>query len=280
MTDPAPAGATYTPVFDSLAAQHGIVTAAVFGRIWRYTLGEQRVCSASLETISKDLGVDRATVMRHTDKLQELGLIEDRTPTRRNHPHIFAITDKGACVPSGVAYCNTEKEEKPPAGVAENYSHVAESSTTVAQGNAGVAESNLKRGFKKEKKKEVKRVPIVTDRSELKIDLTAGGTIIKRELDTCYQSKNPPRSAPEYYSNSQQRDLFLVVYSALNGQLETLTRKAISRDRVALPSLLAFLEVCVKNNRSGVSGGNHSGQPPSKYDALLRSLEEPDGDAD
>jgi DNA-binding Lrp family transcriptional regulator len=252
VTDQAPSRtANFTPMFDGLAAEHGIVTSAVFGRIWRYALGEQRVCTASLETISKDLGVDRATVMRHTDKLQELGMIEDLTPTRRNHPHAFAITEKGICIATGVAPCNTTEDKQDAVGVAESHSGVAESHSTVAQRNTGVAESHLKRGFKREVKKEVKREAATPARDPtLRIDSTPGGEVVKKELDTCYSSKNPKRLAPEFYSNTQQRDLFLTVFASLNGQLKELTRKAISRDRVSLPSLLAFLEVCVKNNQA------------------------------
>jgi hypothetical protein len=137
----------FTPVIDSMAREHGLVTAAVFGRMWRYCQGDRRVCTASLEIIGADLGLDRATAMRHAAKLVELGYLEDLTPDLRNRPHTYRDTGKAGLKANagGVAESNTP--------VAQSKSSVAESEGTVAQRNSGVAESQLKRGIKKESKR-------------------------------------------------------------------------------------------------------------------------------
>ena len=41
----------WTPMLDSLVQEFGLVTAAVFGRIWRYCQMPAGICSASMETI-------------------------------------------------------------------------------------------------------------------------------------------------------------------------------------------------------------------------------------
>ena len=140
----------WTPIIDALAKDHGLLTAAVFGRIWRYCQGEKGVCTASLETTASDLGINKATVMRHAKELLEHGYLKDLTPDARNVPHIYADTGKASM---------TVKIE----GVAESNSNnqtVADSNTSVAESNATVAESKLKKQGKKEVKKEKERLVI------------------------------------------------------------------------------------------------------------------------
>jgi DNA-binding Lrp family transcriptional regulator len=127
----------WTPIIDSLASKHGVIRAAVFGRIWRYCQGEQGKCTASLETIAKDLGINKATVMRHAKQLVEDGYLKDLTPELRNVPHAYADTGK-----AGIILKITASEA------------VAESNATVAQCNATVAESKLKRQVKRQVKKD------------------------------------------------------------------------------------------------------------------------------
>jgi hypothetical protein len=122
----------FTPVIDSVVQDTSPITALVFGRIWRFCQLSDGVCKASLETISKDIGLDRATIYRHADILVEKGYLEDKTPDLRNKPHTYADTGK-----AGLTI-----QLKPT---------VADNNTTVAQSNVTVAESRLKRVFKKHK---------------------------------------------------------------------------------------------------------------------------------
>jgi polyhydroxyalkanoate synthesis regulator phasin len=118
----------FTPVIDILAKEHGLVRAAVFGRMWRFCQLSDGVCKASLETIAEGLGIDKATVMRHADGLSKNGYLEDLTPELRNKPHTYRDTGKaGLKMSLGVAGCNA----------------------TVAGCNMSVAESQLKKVLKK-----------------------------------------------------------------------------------------------------------------------------------
>ncbi len=135
----------FTPIIDAIVQELGLMSAVVFGRIWRYCQMEDQVCKASLETIGDGIGVDRATVMRHAKELCEAGYLKDLTPDLRNRPHVYADTGKAGLTVSisGVAQSNVKKVS------------VAESNTTVAQSNVTVAESKLNIDSKIEVKKEI-----------------------------------------------------------------------------------------------------------------------------
>lgn len=134
----------FTPVIDGLVEELGLMSAVVFGRVWRYCQMEDRVCKASLESIGDSIGVDRVTVMRHIKELCERGYLQDLTPDLRNRPHVYVDTGKAGLTLSltGVAQSNTKEK-----GVAQINSGVAERNVTVA-------ESHLNRVFKKDSKRE------------------------------------------------------------------------------------------------------------------------------
>jgi DNA-binding transcriptional ArsR family regulator len=123
----------FTPVIDEVVKATSLMSAVVFGRIWRFCQMPDGVCNACLEKISEDIGIDKATVMRHAKILVDAGYLEDLSPDLRNHPHTYKDTGKAALhmAVSSVAHCN--------AGVAEN--------------NASVAESKLKIDFKTDSKR-------------------------------------------------------------------------------------------------------------------------------
>jgi DNA-binding Lrp family transcriptional regulator len=132
----------FTPVIDEIVKDVGLMSAVVFGRMWRFCQMKDGVCNASLEKIAEEIGVDRATVMRHAKDLCAAGYLKDLTPDLRNHPHTYADTGKVMLrLNFGVAQNNSKKP------------HVADSNTTVAQSNVTVAESKLKKDSKKDSKK-------------------------------------------------------------------------------------------------------------------------------
>jgi DNA-binding MarR family transcriptional regulator len=115
----------WIPVFDYVASFYNDpITALVFGRRWQYCGMEDGVCRASLSKIAKDLHLDEATVMRHTEKLVKDGFLVDTTPDRRNRPHVYK---DGGKVTMKTAI----------------NAHVAQSNTSIAQSNVGIAESQL-----------------------------------------------------------------------------------------------------------------------------------------
>jgi len=151
----------WTPVIDALTKEFSLTTSAVYGVVWRYCQGEDRICRASLETIGEHIGVDKATVMRHIKKLCDAGYLVDLTPELRNVPHIYADAGRAKIInlieAQTVAQCNTSKRKK--------HQTVAQDNVTVAECNKSVAQSQLKKEEKESKKegarpKQIQLAPI------------------------------------------------------------------------------------------------------------------------
>jgi len=119
----------WTPVINSIVKEVNLMSAVVFGRIWRFCQMEDGVCRAALEKIAEEIGVDRATVMRHAKELCKAGYLKDLTPDLRNRPHVYADTGKASL---------------------EISITVAESNSTLQKVIPTVAESKLNKDSKKE----------------------------------------------------------------------------------------------------------------------------------
>ena len=154
----------WTPLIDELTKELGLVTSAVYGRMWRFCRGERRVCDASLETIATDLHLDKATVMRHAKKLCDEGYMMDLTPNLRNSPHTYADTGKIRIYAKvGVAHDNA----------------------TVAENNATVAENQLKIDIKKDiNKKEIAGGPALSEGQSYLLQSLGGKRLNPKQRDT------------------------------------------------------------------------------------------------
>ena len=84
----------FTPLLDDLVQNYGVITAAVWGRVWRYAQQENHVCQASHEKIATELNLSLRTVVNHIHTLVKNGYLIDKTPKLRNVPHTYAITKK------------------------------------------------------------------------------------------------------------------------------------------------------------------------------------------
>jgi hypothetical protein len=84
----------FTPLFDCMVREHGLIYAAIFGRVWRYCQGEKNACTASHQTIAKETGVSIRTVIRAMQKFVATGYLRDLTPTLKGVPHIYGDTGK------------------------------------------------------------------------------------------------------------------------------------------------------------------------------------------
>lgn len=84
----------FTPLMDSLVKEYDVITAAVWGRVWRYEQGYYNACQASNETIAKELGLSERTVIRKIQQLEKDGYLIDHTPDLRNKPHTYSTTRK------------------------------------------------------------------------------------------------------------------------------------------------------------------------------------------
>lgn len=84
----------FTPLIDAVVLDVGIMSAAVFGKAWRYCQMSDGVCKAGQERIADELGISRITVNTHFAKLVEAGYLKDITPTLLGLPHTYVDTGK------------------------------------------------------------------------------------------------------------------------------------------------------------------------------------------
>ena len=108
--DAAAAEWTFTPLYDLVAAQYGVITAAVYGVVHRHCKMRKGVCNASTRRMAQLLGMDDVTVLRHLHLLVDARCLEDLTPGQRNKPHIYRdiyvggsrdISASGGSMPGG-----------------------------------------------------------------------------------------------------------------------------------------------------------------------------------
>jgi hypothetical protein len=85
---------TFTPIFDAVVQDVGLVGASVYGRIWRYCQGGRHCCNAALGTIADALNISVRTVIRWAKELCEKEYLADCTPDLRNKPHTYVTTNK------------------------------------------------------------------------------------------------------------------------------------------------------------------------------------------
>jgi len=100
----------FVPVIDIIIKDVGLITANVYGRVWRYCQMDTNVCTASAETIATELGLGTKTIRRHLAILCSHGYLKDLTPTLRNKPHTYA--DTGKVVIEGLLEANSPEQEK------------------------------------------------------------------------------------------------------------------------------------------------------------------------
>ena len=89
-----PKGTSFTPVFDHLVGEIGLIKTAIIGVIWRYSQMSDKVCRASQNSIATRLNLTRQTLNKHLLELINLAYVQDLTPKVRNQPHIYLLTNK------------------------------------------------------------------------------------------------------------------------------------------------------------------------------------------
>ncbi len=137
----------FTPVIDVLAEELGLMPALVYGRVWRFCQMKDKVCTASLETLAKPLGVSKKTVERHIKKLCQMGYLEDRTPDRKHRPHIYA--DIGEAKIRGLLVATVGKSESPTSELGKTESLTSKSARSARESYRGQTESPIRKPFKK-----------------------------------------------------------------------------------------------------------------------------------
>jgi DNA-binding Lrp family transcriptional regulator len=93
----------FTPIIDAVLQDTDLITASVFGIMWRYCQMESSECYASIQKIADRLKLSYKTVQRRIDKLVVLGYLEDVTPHLRYSPHTYRDTGKASVRSSMIA---------------------------------------------------------------------------------------------------------------------------------------------------------------------------------
>lgn len=109
----------FTPIFDGVTRDVGLLASAVYGRVYRYAQGADSVCRASIERLATDLDLSTRTVIRYLKTLVEEGYLVDLTPNLRNRPHSYRTTDRASTM--------TESHTTESVGVTESHGTMTES---------------------------------------------------------------------------------------------------------------------------------------------------------
>jgi hypothetical protein len=84
----------FTPLLDGMVQEMGLITAAVFGKVWRYCQMKDGLCNAAQERMAGELKITRVSMNMHIGKLVEAGYLEDLTPGHIGIPHQYKDTGK------------------------------------------------------------------------------------------------------------------------------------------------------------------------------------------
>ena len=121
----------FTPVLDDLIREYDLVTAAIYGIVWRYAQMSDKVCKASLKRIGGRLDLSGKTAERHIKKLCDDGYLVDLAPDLRNKPHTYAVTGKAELAGTIAAHSDREsyqgQTESPTRSDRESYQGQTES---------------------------------------------------------------------------------------------------------------------------------------------------------
>lgn len=84
----------YTPLFDRFVQQYGLVTAGVYGVIWRHCQMHRKVCDLSQSHMAEILGLARETVLRSIAQLVQDKWVVDTTPDAVGMTHVYICSRK------------------------------------------------------------------------------------------------------------------------------------------------------------------------------------------
>ena len=111
----------FTPAVDALTKKYGIITSAIYGRIWRFAkMSELNICSASQEKIGEYLHLDRSTINRHIKLLIKEKLIKETGRAPGGTVSYSPLVDIHVSVEMDVAENDRGSDSKAQGGVAES----------------------------------------------------------------------------------------------------------------------------------------------------------------
>jgi 5-methylcytosine-specific restriction endonuclease McrA len=91
----------FTPVIDVLAKEVGMMTALVYGIVWRYCQMEDGICYISRRQMAEHAQISVRTVERHLERLCEAGYLKQVLPIPRDTLQANDGTSCGYCKVEG-----------------------------------------------------------------------------------------------------------------------------------------------------------------------------------
>jgi len=169
----------YTPCLDSLIQRYDLTTAAVYGKVYRYSTLELGKCIASQGRIAKELGLSRKTVNERLQQLVKDGYIEETSKPGKTKEYI----------PTGQAGLETTA-----------YDHLAESEPVTPEDNQ---EEPVTSGYN----------PIYDLEPEVTTPVTPGYT----NKETKKENNSPPKKMED--NKQQQQSVVVPTFSKKVNQL-------------------------------------------------------------
>jgi hypothetical protein len=156
----------FTPVIDSLVAEMGLATAAVFGKVWRYCQMADGVCTASRSRMAEELGIAATTLDRHVDRLVAAGYLSEEA-----HPgYTNTLRDTGLAGLSVEIRAGGNQRERGGysktggVGIAKPETPLCKTGDPLSQfGEGGIAKPETKKVLKKEFKETKEEIGAAID---------------------------------------------------------------------------------------------------------------------
>lgn len=266
----------FTPILDTMVQQYGLITAGIYGIVWRYAQMENSVCNASLEKIGGRLDVSGKTAERHVKKLCSDGYLTDLTPGIRNKPHSYAVTDKAQLNGSITARSDGQSDlgqtESLTRSDRESYLGQTESplkidsktdSKTEKDLPSANADYSLPISLLSEREVRALKLPLsdwkqyladeqaernrkgVIDFIEKKItlyELRPEGPNAEKMFELLEREyKNKGRRPPTHFPTTICKENFNAASVSLNGVFETALRAAIGSGIIAIPKIVRYI---------------------------------------
>lgn len=266
----------FTPILDTMVQQYGLITAGIYGIVWRYAQMENSICNASLEKIGKRLDVSGKTAERHIKKLCSDGYLTDLTPSIRNRPHSYAVTDKAQLNGSITARSDgqpdlgqteslTRSDRESYPGQTESPLKIDSKIDSKTQKDLPSANADYSRPVSLLSEKEVKalKLPLSDWKQYLEDEQTErqrkGVIDFIRKKMTLYELrpegpnaekmfellereyKNKGRRPPTHFPTTICKENFGAASVSLNGIFETALRAAIGSGIIAIPQIVRYI---------------------------------------
>ena len=197
----------FTPIFDSVVQDVGLVGATVFGVIWRHCQMSRGVCDASKETLADKCGVSERTVIRWTKELCKAGYLEDLTPDLRNKPHTYRDTGKVRLVAEVSAV--TEDHIDPIDGMTESHPAMTESHSSMTESQShhdreSHEETSSKQGIDKEETISPPNSAEKPPEPEILLQTENPNSVTNRPVDSGDENQGSSASTGDYTGDLQR----------------------------------------------------------------------------